>query len=77
MNMRNPFKRQFKICRDEISAFAEDKAPIVRYTVWERSFGTFYTWESCQGNNIFNTLEEAKSKITKLKEPVFVEVWRE
>lgn len=75
--MRNPFKRQFKICRDEISAYHDDKATIVRYTVWERSFRSFYTWESCKGKYSFDTLEEAKAKIAKLKEPTFVEVWRE
>ncbi len=74
--MLNPFKRQFKICRDVILAFKGD-TPNIRYTVWERSIKTFYTWESCEGNHIYLTLEEAKDKIARLKEPTFVEVWRE
>jgi hypothetical protein len=74
--MLNPFKRQFKICRDEIFTFKGDKSK-VSYTVWERSLRTFYMWESCDGNYIFVTLEEAKAKIDRSKEPTSVEVWRE
>jgi hypothetical protein len=74
--MLNPFKRQFKICKDDIFAFKGYNSKF-RYTVWERSLSTLYMWSSCQGNNIFLTLEDAKDKIAKLKEPMFVEVWRE
>ena len=75
--MINPFKRQFKICRDEFPTHLDDPKPIIRYTVWERSIGTFYKWESCEGQYIFDTLEESKAKIAKLKVPTSAEGWRE